>query len=174
MHTHWLSQHPRALAFTDGGQTDGLFYLKAPLDYHKLAAAPTSDVLDASDEGLAEIVFDMAKLRSLAREPGKDDDLILLEGPRHDDGGESCDRHDPRADAWFAGHRDDDLATATVQMLRGDLRSFWVWTLVADIISSLETFAGDHIMRARPAAEALRVLEQISQLLVVPAAPGAA
>jgi hypothetical protein len=133
MHTHHWSGHPHIYANTDSGQINGGFYLHAPFDYKATAAqAPVGDdVYERPLPGYAEIVFLMERVRELAEEEGADDDILTLEGP--DD-----DRHNAEALAWFEGKETSELKIHRVQVARSDLRQFWIWQLIPEVISQIE------------------------------------
>ena len=137
MHTHHISDYPNIFANTDGGQTEGLFYLHAPLNYHEVAGSPPlpkdhPNYWDRPLPGHAIIVFSMERLKSLAEEEGSPDDLLTLEGPL--DG----DRSDPAIEAWFYQDGPANGLLAQVQVPRTNLRAFWTWQILPELTSQLE------------------------------------
>lgn len=134
MHTHRLSAHPNVVANTDGGQVDGAFYLHAPMDYAVVSATPPEvDTYVRPFPGHAEIVFLMERVRDLAEENGKDDDILTLEGPDAEHSRLERDTLD-----WFEGKHSGEIRTHRVQVMRGDLRQFWVWKLIPELIERIE------------------------------------
>ena len=115
---------------------EGAFYLHAPLDYASTAALTEpsdGNSVERPLPGHAEIVFTMERVRELAEAEGNDNDILTLEGPDN-----AHDRHNKSVLAWFEGHEQGDLQIHRVQILRSELRQFWIWQLIPQVVSQIE------------------------------------
>jgi hypothetical protein len=139
MHTHHLSNHPKIFVNTDGGQTEGQFYIHGPVNFHEVAGSTPPDAADPNrwdrpQAGHNEIVFSMERLKALAEEEGSPTDLLTLEGPDAQKHGRDVDL----TNAWFAGEPAEGLTLGRIQIPRTDLRTFWTWQLIPQFVSQLE------------------------------------
>lgn len=164
MHSSRLSDHPRITAHTDGGQTEGLFYLSGPTDYQAKAAelplderARTAAWMDGTLEGEGEIIFSMEQVAALAMAEGPDDEILTLVGPT----GAKQDRFDETTQRWFEGQR-EGVDTDQIQVQRGQLRHTWFWVLQKEVVSATEQLANK--AEDNPLA-AIQTLNQIRALL---------
>ena len=118
---------------------DGQFYLHGPRNFQEVAASPPMADDDPKrwerpQAGHAEIVFSMDRLKALAEEEGEPSDLVTLEGPD----AQAHGRYDDPVDAWFAGEPVEGLTLARIQIPRTNLREFWTWQLIHEIVGQLE------------------------------------
>lgn len=161
MHTSRLCDHPRITANTDGGQTEGLFYLSGPIDYLAKAAEPQLDERERAAAWIAgtlsgedEIIFSMERVAELAMAEGPGEEILTLMGPAR----AHQDRYDDSARVWFEGQT-EAVETTQIQVQREQLRQLWLWTVQDDVISALE----DYVNKAHgdTTLDAIHVLNDI-------------
>lgn len=138
MHTHYLCDHPKIFALTDGWQTQGQFYLHGPVNFQEVSSSPAplhdTDQHVRPQPGHAEIVFSMERLKALAEEEGQPTDVLTLEGPSAQNHGQ----YDDLSNAWAAGETAQGMTLDRIQVLRTHLREFWTQQLLCEHVNQLQ------------------------------------
>ena len=148
MHTYGL-QDGSGLAFVDGSQTEGLFYIKA-----RREGVP-AEALDAegglAEENRLEIVMDVDHLRGLVKgwDEKSNEDWVSVRGPT------DASRSDVEVEKWASNPSSEEgLTMGTVVISVGEARDMVAWALSNRLEQKMDRLRRDGNLR-----QVLKLLE---------------